>query len=274
MGRRNPRGPCNFSGLARLIVSVMTCEHARALIDRFVLDELSPAQARTLADHVRGCVACTAELAGASRLIELLATLPEVAPSPEFEARIFAAVVADRQRRHAHRSWLGDLRAQILRGTLRTTGTFAATVALVALLAVGGVWAASNLFMGPLLSAGVLHDGTPRPTLATPTGTPTGPAAAVPLTPAPAPTVTPRVIVITVTPSPAPSERPTLRPSTQPTPAPVVLAAPTASPSAAPVASAGSSPTPSPTPKCRRTPQGPLCYPASPSPGATGSASP
>ena len=39
----------------------MTCEHARALIDGFVLDELSPAQARTLADHVRGCVACTAE---------------------------------------------------------------------------------------------------------------------------------------------------------------------------------------------------------------------
>jgi hypothetical protein len=39
----------------------MTCEHARALVDGFVLDELSPAQARTLADHVRACAACTSE---------------------------------------------------------------------------------------------------------------------------------------------------------------------------------------------------------------------
>ncbi len=256
----------------------MTCEHARALIDGFVLDELSAADARTLADHVRGCAACTAELAGASRLIELLATLPELAPSRDFDTRVLAAAFVERHGRHAQRGWLADLRAQILRGTLRTTGTLAATVALVALLAVGGVWAASTLFMGPLLSAGTGHDGTPRPTASAPAGTGSAPAAklAPSATPVPTPIETPRVIVPTVTPSPAPSARPTLRPSppASPTPPPVVLAAPTAPPSAAPSASAASSPTPSPTPKCRRTPQGPLCYPASPSPSAAGSSSP
>ena len=252
----------------------MTCEHARALIDGFVLDELSTVDARTLADHVRGCVACTAELAGASFLIELLATLPDVPPTPDFDERVLLAAIEDRRRRHAHRGWLADLRAQILRGTLRTTGTFLATVLVVALLAVGGVWAASTLFRSPPQSADFAHDATPHPTLTAPTGTPTGPAAAVPLTPAPAPTATPRVIVITVTPAPAPSERPTLRPSTQPSPPPVVMAAPTAPPSAAPSANPTPAPSASSTPKPRRCPPGTPCASSSPSPSATPTTSP
>ena len=39
----------------------MTCETALRLIDSFVGDELAPEDARALADHLRGCPACTAE---------------------------------------------------------------------------------------------------------------------------------------------------------------------------------------------------------------------
>ena len=40
---------------------MMTCETALRLIDSFVGDELAPEDARALADHLRGCPACTAE---------------------------------------------------------------------------------------------------------------------------------------------------------------------------------------------------------------------
>ena len=241
----------------------MTCEHARALIDGFVLDELSPAQARTLADHVRGCVACTAELAGASFLIELLATLPEVAPSaPDFDARVLAAAFAERDARHAQRGWLGDLRAQILRGTLRTTGTFVATVLLVAVLAVGGVWAASSLFLGTPQSAGLVHDATPRPTVTAPTVAPTVPASGVQTSPTVAPTPSPRVIVVTVTPSPTPRASASATPRPSPTIAPTPGATPTASASPTPTSMLTPAPTPEPT-FGRRTP------PPSPSPAGS-----
>ena len=253
----------------------MDCERACALIDGFVGDELSTDDARALADHLRGCPACSAEMAGASRLIELLATLPDVPPTPDFDERVLLAALEDRRRRHEHRNWLGDLRTQILRGTLRTTGTFVATVLVVASLAVGGVWAAYQLVPGLPLSARVVQQ-TSHPTLAAPTGTPITPAAGVQTTPTAAPTPSPRVIVITVTPAPTPSPTPSPSPSPSPTatpaPTPAVTPNPTPSPSAS--ATPTATPTPSPTPKPRRCPPGTACYSPSPTPGAASPSSP
>ena len=99
---------------------------ARRLIDAYLLDELDEVGARQLAEHVRGCPECAAELGGTTRLLELLRTMPEPTASPDFDTRILAAVLADRQRREESRSWLANLPRQVFRGAMRTTGTLMA----------------------------------------------------------------------------------------------------------------------------------------------------
>jgi hypothetical protein len=261
----------------------MTCERARALIDGFVQDELSADDARALADHLRGCAACTAEMASASRLIELLTSLPNVPPTPDFDERVLLASLEDRRRRHEHRNWLADLWTQILRGTVRTTGTFMATVLVVAIIAVGGVWAASNLVPGFAQQVGLVPQPTPRHvaiTLATssPTATPAAKVSTAPhvvmITPKAAATPTPHP---TQRPTPAPT--PTLTPAPSPTPtatpAPTgIVAGPTSTPKPSPSASPTPTPAPSLTPMPRRCPPGAACSSPSPTPVAASPTSP
>ena len=75
------------------------------------------------------------------------------------------AAIAARGRRHEHRSWLGDLRRQILRGAIRTTGTLVATVVTVALLGAAFVFAASYLGAKlPPFTASVTNSPATTPT--------------------------------------------------------------------------------------------------------------
>jgi len=239
-----------------------------------VTASLSETDAAALADHVRTCPACAARLGSMTRLAELLGSLPEIVPTPGFEERQLAAALADRARRHEHRSWLAELRLQVFRGVVRTTGTLAATIAVVALLGAAFVLAASALFPGieqavlpahatpsptvPLIAA---QPATPEPTVRALTSTPSPtPAPTPPPTQRPTPAVTP-------TPSPTPA------PTPSPTPAPTLIAA---TPTVAPSASATPSPTPSPspTPKPRRCPLGTACSSPSPTPAAASPSSP
>src|SRR6185503_18438655 len=143
---------------------------ARRLIDAYLLDELDEVGSRELAEHVRGCPECAAELGGTTRLLELLRTLPEPAPSPDFDTRILAAVLADRQRREESRSWLANLPRQVLRGAMRTTGTVVVTVVTVALIGGAFVFAASAIISPPPQQTG---DGRVPSEVATPTVAPT-----------------------------------------------------------------------------------------------------
>ena len=260
----------------------MTCDRARHFIDQYAVDELSAADARALASHVRTCAACAAEMAGVTRLVGILSALPDVPATPDFDERILVAAFADRDRRHAKRTWYADLRVQLLRGTARTTGTLIATVLAVALLGATFVFAAGNFFRLPFTGGGTIpavptqtaapaDTGVPTPSPATvtdapvvvpatptdrvvPTGTPV-----VRLTPAPVtapPAITPAP---TPEPTPSPTLEPTPAPTEQPTPAPTATEQP--SPSVSPVQSP--TPEPSPTEKPRRTP------PPSPTPTPT-----
>jgi anti-sigma factor RsiW len=233
----------------------MSCEHARLLIDRFILDELGEPERKGLAEHLRGCAACTAELGGASRLVGLLATLPDVAPSDAFDARVLAAAIADRERRHDHRGWLSSLPTQLWRGTVRTTGTLVLTIVVVALVGSAFVFAASTVFRGLPQFVGLAPRAT-MPTVATPTIAPTPLHVVMPVaTPSPEPTRA--KAAATASPAPTPTTRPSPSASPSPTPSPtIVVGAPTEAPSSS--ASPSSSPSPSPsesaTPKPRRTP--------------------
>ena len=257
----------------------MTCDRARHLIDRYAVDELSAADARALAAHVRTCVPCAAEMAGVTRLVGILTALPDVAPTPDLDERILLAAFADRDARHAKRTWYADLRVQLLRGTFRTTGTLVATVLAVALLGATFVFAASTFFKLPFTGSGTIppvptqtaapaDTGVPSPSTPTvtvapvqtaqPTTEPTaepvvteGPVATeeptLAPTPEPTPVITPEP---TPEPTPAPTPEPTPAPTIQPTPEPTVTAEPS------PTASPAESPTPEPsvTEKPRRTP--------------------
>ncbi len=248
------------------------CAAAQDLIDAFVTASLSETDAAALADHVRTCPACAARLGSMTRLAELLGSLPDDPPTPGFEERQLAAALADRARRHEHRSWLAELRTQVFRGAVRTTGTLAATIAVVALLGAAFVLAASALFPGIEQSVLPAH-ATPSPTvplIAAQPATPQPTVRALASTPSPTPAPTPRP---TQRPTPAVTPRLTPAPTPSPTPAPTLIAA---TPSAAPSASATPSPTPSPspTPKPRRCPPGTACSSPSPTPAAASPSSP
>jgi hypothetical protein len=261
-------------------MSVTTCAAAQELIDAFVTESLSAADAASLADHVRTCPACAARLGSMTRLAALLGTLPEVEPSPGFEARQVAVVLADRARRHEHRSWLAELRVQVFRGAVRTTGTLAATVAAVALLGAAFVLAASNLFPGVVQQVLQGHS-TPHPTAPiTAAQPPTASPSPAPVTPSPEATPAPATPRPTQAPATAPSTpaltaSPAATPTLAPTPTPiVVVVAPTAPPSPAASPTPTPSPTPSPTPKPRRCPPGTACYSPSPTPAPASPSSP
>jgi len=254
---------------------VITCARARALVDAFLVDELLPGDRRALADHLRDCAACSAELGGATRLMEALGALPDVETTTDFDARVIAAALADRERRHAGRVPLAVLFRHALHGAVRTTGTLIITIVTLVVLGGALVVGATSLFGGIPL---VVHTGegdtippvttpTPVPATSQPTVTIT-----VPPTAAPTPVVTPSQLPETprptaaptpaVTPAPTPPPTPTAAPTPAPTPVPTRPPA-TEEPTPVPTPSAEPSPTPvptpvaTPTPKPRRTPTPP-----------------
>jgi len=239
----SPRGPLDHAG-------------ARRLIDAFLVDDLLEQDAARLAAHVEGCPACAAEIGGTTRLLALLGSLPTPPPAPDLDERIYAAAIADRARRHDHRSWLGDLKRQVFRGAVRTTGTLMVAIVTVAFL--GGAFVLASAYFtqsapAPTPRVTVAPAMTPAPTKVSPTAPAETPPAVVAT---PAPTAKP---VATPAPTPAPSASPAV--STEPSATPAPSPSATAEPSPTPTPS----PSPSPTEKPRRTPP----PSASPSPTPT-----
>ncbi len=250
--------------------------HARRLIDAFLVDDLLASDAARLAAHVKGCPACAAELGGTTRLLALLGSLPTPAPAPDLDERILTAALRDRERRHEHHSWLADLRTQVFRGAVRTTGTLVVTIVTVAVLGGAFVLAAGFItqvaWAPPRATLAPDPTPTPAPTLvqtdAPPTGTPAvtaQPTDAPTPEPTPAPTVAP-----TDTPEPTPEPTPVVTATPEPTPGPT--AEPTPEPTATAEPTPEPTPTPVPTEKPRRTP--PPSASPSPTPTPAPSASP
>gem|GEM_PF-4701871 len=253
----------------------LTCVQAHELIDLFLLDDLAAADAARLAAHVKGCASCAAEIGSSTRVLGLLGSLPVPHATPDLDERILLASLDDRARRRDRYSWLSDLRTQVLRGAMRTTGTLVLTIMTVALLGGAFVFAASQ-FVVP-----VFNGNGGRATLE-PVATPTTSVPAA-QTAEPSTISTPRPSsVVSATPEPATpvptaeptvSQEPSATPSPTPTPTPEPSATPTPTVEPSPSATAEPTPTPTPTPqpspteKPRRTPPpsaGPSTLPASP----------
>ena len=168
------------------------------------MDDLLEQDAARLAAHVEGCPACAAEIGGTTRLLALLGSLPTPPASPDLDERIYAAVIADRAHRHDHRSWLGDLRKQVFRGAVRTTGTLMVAIVTVAFLGGAFVLAAAYFTQPPPVA-------TPRVTV--------GPS----MTPTPAPTTVQPTAPVETPPAVVATPAPTTKQAATPAPTPVPI---------------------------------------------------
>jgi hypothetical protein len=239
----------------------LDCTRARALIDAFLLDELGPADAARLAAHVKGCASCAAEIGSSTRVLGLLGSLPVLRATPDLDERILMAALDDRARRHAQRSWLSDLRTQVIRGAMRTTGTLLVTILSVALLGGAFVFAASQVVSQLPVFVGQRATMTPvaTPTTSVPAAQTAEPSTNATPRPSPVDSATPEPVTTPVptesaapsvsaepSASPSPSPEPSTSPSPSVEPSPSATAEPTPSPSPTPI--------PSPTEKPRRTP--------------------
>lgn len=223
-------------------------------IDAFLLDELDAKGAAALAVHVKGCAACTAEIGGSTRVLGLLGSLPMPRPTADLDERILVAALGDRARRHDHRSWLADLRTQVLRGAMRTTGTLVITILSVALLGAAFVFAASQFVTSfPGLSGDASIPVVATPTTSVPAAQTAEPSIVATPRPSPALSVTPAPVVTPVpaTAEPAATPEPSLA-TPEPTPEPTIGVEPSPSATAEPTPSP--TPGPSPTDKPHRSP--------------------
>jgi anti-sigma factor RsiW len=233
----------------------MDCARARVLIDAFLLDELGPANAARLAVHVKSCAACTAEIGGSTRVLGLLGSLPAPRPTADLDERILLAALGDRARRHDHRSWLAQLRIQVLRGAMRTTGTLVVTILSVALLGGAFVFAASQFVTQLPVFTGQRATIAPvaTPTTSVPAAQTAEPSIVATPRPSPVVSTTPVPVIATdqATAEPAITPEPPVT-TPEPTPEPTISVEP--SPSAAAEPTPTPPPTPTPTEKPHRTP--------------------
>ncbi len=162
----------------------MTCARYRALISRYLDDELTARQRADLLDHLEHCASCAAELARYRQGDLLLRKLPEGEPDPQLKAEILRETRRPRARRGRRAVWL------LTAGGRASPRVVAGALAVVVLLPV---------------AAGLVFAGLTRPAAGAPFGfvpappTPTVPALDVPSSPTPeppAPLAPPRVLTV------------------------------------------------------------------------------
>ncbi|HUS13676.1 MAG TPA: Ig-like domain-containing protein [Chloroflexia bacterium] len=84
----------------------MTCARYRALISRYLDDELTPRQRTELLDHIEHCSSCAADLAHFRQTELLLRKLPEGQPKPELKQAVLRAAKGSRRRQRRSLPWL------------------------------------------------------------------------------------------------------------------------------------------------------------------------
>lgn len=73
----------------------MTCRQVRQLLAAYRRDDCSPAEHAEIEAHLEGCAECRAVDAEFRRVGESIRALPQLAPPPDFFARVMAAAQAD-----------------------------------------------------------------------------------------------------------------------------------------------------------------------------------
>jgi hypothetical protein len=72
----------------------MDCKRANELLMEYLYQELEPTQMDQFESHLKGCSACTGELAGYESTRQVMRQLPEVEPSPQLNERLMQQAAA------------------------------------------------------------------------------------------------------------------------------------------------------------------------------------
>ena len=84
----------------------MTCARYRALISRYLDNELTPRQRTELLDHVKHCASCAADLARYRQAEVLLRKIPEGQPAPKLKTAVLREARRRRRRERHSLIWL------------------------------------------------------------------------------------------------------------------------------------------------------------------------
>jgi len=90
----------------------MRCNRARRVLARKASREISPHEAKLLADHLSTCPQCAGLEDQLERTWSVLGCHPSVEPSPDFLPRLKARLRAEQVAQSAARTWRRDLRWQ------------------------------------------------------------------------------------------------------------------------------------------------------------------
>ncbi|HTO54428.1 MAG TPA: zf-HC2 domain-containing protein [Myxococcota bacterium] len=75
----------------------MDCKRDREELSAYIDGELAPAPRAELESHIQACASCRAEVAAQDRLAEAFASLREVTPPGDFEARFWARIAREKE---------------------------------------------------------------------------------------------------------------------------------------------------------------------------------
>ena len=120
----------------------MDCREAEDQLTQFVLGALGPKDRTSVSNHVESCPECSTRLHSEGDLAsELVYAVPPLSAPPRVKRYLFARIEMEASR--AESSWAHRLWAGILPGVGRRLvahAGMAASVALIAVIAFGGVW--------------------------------------------------------------------------------------------------------------------------------------
>lgn len=118
-----------------------SCRNITNLLSAFHDGELSAEQTRRVEAHLSECAACRARCEQFASVSERMKAHAQIVPSPDFDARVVAAAVAQAQRV----TWMDRIEAWLARPLLRLGVSFAVAVMLSAAVA----WTANRVTPAP-----------------------------------------------------------------------------------------------------------------------------
>jgi anti-sigma factor RsiW len=114
-----------------------SCHNVIISLSAFYDGELSAEQARRVEAHLSQCAACRLRYEQLSSISERMKTHAQIAPSPDFDARVVAAAVAQAQRV----TWMDKIEAWLARPLLR----LGVSLVVALMLSAATAWTANRV---------------------------------------------------------------------------------------------------------------------------------
>lgn len=145
----------------------MQCREIKELLSPYLDGVLNPSEGEDISAHLAVCPDCRAEWHALCEVVELFKTLPEVAPPPEFSARVINTIAASSLPARKKSGFAAIFR-NLTRGhwsrAVALAATVVFTVGITALMyGTPGRWGTKNLFLPqPSINQSVSQDSSEK----------------------------------------------------------------------------------------------------------------